>query len=162
MGIIDKVAAVLPWRGERQDPAREEVLALRHDFDRWLEPFFEDTRHLFPELTDVAWTPSADVRETDRELIVTVEVPGLDRDDLDLSITPEGLTIRGEKREEAETRRKDYQFVECRYGSFVRTVPLPPGLDLDRAEARVRRGVLTVKIPKTAAFSSMRRIPIET
>ena len=161
MGIIDKVAAVLPWRGERQDPARADVLALRNDFDRWLEPFF-DTRALFPEMTDFAWTPSADVRESDRELIVTAEVPGLDRDDLDLSITPQGLTIRGEKREEAETRRKDYQFVERRYGSFVRTVPLPPGLDLDRAEARVKRGVLTVKIPKTAAFSTMRRIPIET
>ena len=162
MGIIDKVAAVLPWRGERQDPARAEVLALRNDFDRWLEPFFEDTRRLFPEIADFAWTPSADVRETDRELIVTAEVPGLDRDDLDLSITPHGLTIRGEKREEAETRRKDYQVVERRYGSFVRTVPLPPGLDLDRADARVKRGVLTVKIPKTAAFSTMRRIPIET
>ena len=162
MGIIDKVAAVLPWRGERHDSARADVLALRRDFDRWLEPFFEDTRTLFPEIADLAWTPSADVRETDRELIVTAEVPGLDRDDLDLSITPQGLTIRGEKREEAETRRKDYQFVERRYGSFVRTVPLPPGLDLDRAEARVKRGVLTVKIPKTGAFSTMRRIPIET
>ena len=162
MGIIDKVAAVLPWRGERQDPARAEVLALRSGFDRWLEPFLEDTRHLFPQMADFPWAPSADVRETDRELIVTAEVPGLDRDDLDLSITSQGLTIRGEKREEAETRRKDYQFVERRYGSFVRTVPLPPGLDLDRAEARVKRGVLTVKIPKTAAFSTMRRIPIET
>ena len=162
MGIIDKVAAVLPWRGERHDPARADVLALHNDFDRWLEPFFEDTRTLFPEITGFTWTPSADVRETDRELIVTAEVPGLDRDDLDLSITPQGLTIRGEKREEAETRRKDYQFVERRYGSFLRTVPLPPGLDLDRAEARVKRGVLTVKIPKTGAFSTMRRIPIET
>ena len=161
MGIIDKVAAVLPWRGERHDPARADVLALRNDFDRWLEPFFRDTRHLFPEMTDFAWTPSAGVQETDQELIVTAEVPGLDRDDLDLSITPQGLTIRGDKREEAETRRKDYQFVERRYGSFVRTVPLPPGLDVDRAEARVKRGVLTVKIPKTGAFSAMRRIPIE-
>ena len=87
MGIIDKVAAVLPWRGERHDPARADVLALRNDFDRWLEPFFEETRHLFPEMTDFAWTPSAGVQETDQELIVTAEVPGLDRDDLDLSIT---------------------------------------------------------------------------
>jgi HSP20 family protein len=160
MGIIDKVAAVLPWRSERHESARADVLALRRDFDRWLEPFFEDTRRLFPEIADFAWTPSADLRETDRELIVTVEVPGLDRDDLDLSITPQGLTIRGEKREETEARRKDYQVVERRYGSFVRTVPLPPGLDLDRAEARVARGVLTVRIPKAGASSTVRRIPI--
>jgi HSP20 family protein len=161
MGIIDKVAAVLPWRGERHDPARADALALRHDVDRWLDSFF-DTRTLFPEMADVAWTPSADVRETDRALIVTAEVPGLDREDLDLSITPHRLTIRGERRDEAETRRKDYQLVERRYGSFVRTVPLPPGLDLDRAEARVKRGVLTVTIPKAVASATVRRIPIRT
>ena len=160
MGIIDKVAAVLPWRGERQDSARAEVLAFRNDFDRWLEPFFEDTRHLFPEMTEFAWTPSADVRETDRELIVSAEVPGLDRDDLDLRLTPQGLTIRGEKRDAKEAKHRGYEFVERRYGSFVRSVPLPPGLDLDRAEARVKRGVLTVTIPKAAAFAGMRRIPI--
>ena len=160
MGIIDKVASVLPWR-ERRDPVRDDVLALRRDVDRWLEPFFEETRHLVPEMTDFAWMPSAGVQETDQELIVTAEVPGLDRDDLDLSITPQGLTIRGDKREEAETRRKDYQFVERRYGSFVRSVPLPPGLDLDRADARVKRGVLTVTIPKAATFAGMRRIPIK-
>jgi HSP20 family protein len=70
------------------------------------------------------------------------------------------LTIRGEKREEKEAKRKGYELVERRYGSFVRSVPLPPGLDLDRAKARVKRGVLTVTIPKAASFAGMRRIPI--
>jgi HSP20 family protein len=100
------------------------------------------------------------VQETDDELIVTIEVPGLDGDDLEVRLTPRGLTIRGEKREEKEAKRKGYELVERRYGSFVRSVPLPPGLDLDGAEARVTRGVLTVTIPKAAAFAGMRRIPI--
>jgi HSP20 family protein len=70
--------------------------------------------------------PSADVHEADDELVVTVEVPGLERDDLDLVITPEGLTIRGEKREERRTRgRTTVSRVPLR--GFVRTVPLPPG-----------------------------------
>ena len=59
-----------------------------------------------------AWMPSADVTEADDKLVVTVEVPGLERDDLDLGITPEGLIIRGEKREEREDTRKDYRLLE--------------------------------------------------
>jgi HSP20 family protein len=113
-------------------------------------------------MTELPWTPSADIEETDDELVVTMEVPGLDRDDLDLRITPQGLVVRGEKREETESKRRGYQFVERRYGSFARTVPLPPGLDVDRVDARVKRGVLTVKIPKAAAASGLRRIPIKT
>jgi HSP20 family protein len=113
-------------------------------------------------MSELGWTPSADVHETDDELVVTVEVPGLDRDDLDLMITPEGLTIRGEKREEKEKKRKDYHLVEYHYGGFVRTVPLPPGLDLDRAEARVKRGVLTIKLPKAAARPGTYRVPVMT
>jgi len=161
MGIIDKVAAVLPWRGERQEPQRADVLTLRDDFERWLEPFVGDTRHLLQVMPDFSWTPSTDMQETDDKLIVTMEVPGLDGDDLDLRLTPHGLTIHGEKREAKEAKRNGYELLERRYGSFVRTVPLPPGLDLDRAEARVKRGVLTVTIPKAAAFAGMRRIPIK-
>jgi HSP20 family protein len=160
MGIMDKVAALLPGRGERQEPPRADVLTLREDFERWLEPFFDDTRHPLQIMPDFPWTPSTDVKETDDKLIVTMEVPGLDDDDLDVRFTPQGLTIRGEKREEKEAKRKGYELVERRYGSFVRSVPLPPGLDLERAEARVKRGVLTVTIPKAGTSAGMRRIPI--
>jgi HSP20 family protein len=163
MGIIDKVTALLPWRDERHElrPARAQALALRDDFDRWLERLSEDPWGV-PGLTDPRWALSADMHETEDALVVTVEVPGLDRDDLDLTITPEGLTIRGEKREEKKDRRKDYHLVESRYGGFFRIVPLPPGLDLDRAEARVKNGVLTVRLPKAGAGSGTRRIPVKT
>jgi HSP20 family protein len=160
MGIIDKVAAVLPWRGERQEPRRADALTLRDDFERWLAPFFDDTQHLLRVLPDFPWTPSTDVQEIDDKVIVTMEVPGLDIDDLDLRLTRQGLMVRGEKREERKATRQGYDLVERRYGSFVRSVPLPPGLDLDRADARVRRGVLTVTIPKAAPSAGMRRIPI--
>lgn len=163
MGIVDKVTALLPWRGERREPppARSDALTLRDDLDRWLQRLVEEPRG-FPALSALGWTPPADVHETDDELMVTVEVPGLDRDDLDLVIAPEGLIVRGEKREAREDERKDFYLAECRYGSFVRTVPLPSGLDLDRAEARVRHGVLTVRFPKAAGRSGARRIPIKT
>jgi HSP20 family protein len=160
MGIIDKFAAVLPWRGDRHEPKRTDVLALRNDFERWLEPFFGDTQPLLPVMPDLPWAPSTDVQQTEDGLIVTMEIPGLDADDLDVQLTPQGLVVRGEKREEKESKRDGYALVERRYGSFVRSVPLPPGLDHERAQARVQRGVLTVTIPKAAASTGMRRIPI--
>ena len=162
MGIIDKVTALLPWRSEREPPpASDEAVALRDDLDRWLQQLFEDPWGLVAG-AGPGWMPSASVHETDDALVVTMEIPGLDRDALELLITPEGLTIRGEKREEKEDRRKDVYVAERRYGSFVRTVPLPRGLDFDRAEARVKNGVLTVKFPKAAAGPGTRRIVIRT
>ena len=162
MGIIDKVGALLPWRRERREqPARAGTLAFRDDLDRWLQRLTEESSGL-PAIGELGGLPSVDTRETDDELIVTVQVPGLDRDDLDLRITPVGLVIRGEKREEKEDTRREYRVFETRYGSFVRTIPLPSGLDLDRAEARVARGVLTVRLPKTAGRPGARRVPIKT
>ena len=162
MGIIDKVGALLPWRRERREyPARAGTLAFRDDLDRWLQRLTEGGSGL-PAIGEFGGLPSVDTRETDDELIVTVEVPGLDRDDIDLRITPAGLIIRGEKREEKEDRRKEYRVFETRYGSFVRTIPLPTGLDLDRAEARIANGVLTVRFPKATSRRGARRIPILT
>jgi HSP20 family protein len=162
MGIIDKVTSLLPWRGGRQEPPhRADALALRDDLDRWFERVMGAPWGA-AALGALGETPSVDVRETDNELIVTAEVPGLDRDDIELTITPEGLTIRGEKREESEDRRKDGVVAQSRYERFVRSVPLPPGLDVDRAEARVKNGVLTVRFPKVDARPGSRRIPIET
>ena len=112
MGIMDKVGALLPWRGERRESAAH---ARR---GRWRSATTStagcsDCRRArdSPRSPRSAWMPSVDVRETDDELVVTVEVPGLDRDDLDLVITPDGLTIRGEKREEKEDTRTDYRLV---------------------------------------------------
>jgi HSP20 family protein len=185
MGIIDKVEALLPWRAERrepQPPSRPEAVSLRDDLDHWLQRLMEDPWRA----ADSGWMPSADLYETDDEVVVTVEVPGLDRGDLDLMITPGGLIVRGEKREVKAERRRDLSITpeglivrrqeregdkadprrdvyvsECRYGSFVRTVPLPPGVEVDRAEARMANGVLTVRFPKQASRPGTRRIAIE-
>jgi len=171
MGVIDKVTekvtALLPSRRERREsrnelpPVGAEVLALRDDLDRWLDRFFEEPWG-FPGVGDFQLVPSASVHATDKEVVVTAEVPGLDKTDLDLAITPDGLSIRGEKREETEHTRKDFFVSERRYGSFVRTVPLPDGIDIERAKARVDRGVLTVRFPKLETRTEKRRIPVST
>src|SRR4051812_14590315 len=173
MGLIDKVTERLPWRHdrrhERREPApstaaRGDLLPLREDLDRWMQRLLDEPLS-GPSLSELGWMPAVDVHETDDEIMVTVEVPGLDPGDLDLMVTPGGLIIRGEKHEvredkakgvrvtpeglivrgdtdtsdpraDTDGRHRDVYVSECRYGSFVRTVPLPPGVDLDRAEAR--------------------------
>ena len=186
MGLIDKVTGLLHGRGERREPAagRGHASSLRDDVDRWLQGLLETGVPTAPG--EPGWVPSINVHETDDELVVRVEVPGLDPADLDLMVTPSGLVIRGEKRDVREERvpgvritpegmivrgddrrsrnepRHDVYISECRYGSFVRTVPLPPGLDVDRGEAHVTNGVLTVRFPKVGARPGARRIPIDT
>jgi HSP20 family protein len=177
MSIIDKVGALLPWRRERERhelaPTRAGGLAFREpafrgpggpgfrdDLDRWLQRLVEEPLRL-PGFTSFASTPRIDMHETDDEVVVTVEVPGVNRDDLDLTISSEGLVIRGETSEEREDKRRDYRLVQSRYGSFVRTVPLPPGLDLDHPKARLKDGVLTVRFPKVDTGPGMRRVPIK-
>lgn len=178
MGLIDKVTELLPWRREQREPPppppRGGVLSLREDLDRWLGRLLEEPRAFAPG--EPGWVPAANVHETDDELVITVEVPGLDPNDLNLMITPTGLIIRGDKHEVRETRptgvsegrdrpadrRRDVYVAECHYGTFVRTVPLPPDIDPDGAEARVTNGVLTVRFPKTTRRPGARRIPIQT
>jgi HSP20 family protein len=171
MGVIDtiseKVSTLLPARRERQDsrselpPVGAEVLALRDNLDQWLERFFEEPWG-FRAVGDFQLVPSASVHETDKEVVVTAEIPGLDKADVELTMTPEGLVISGEKREEKENERGNFHVSERRYGSFLRTVPLPDGIDVERANAKVERGVLTVRFPKLETRKPGRLIPVKT
>jgi HSP20 family protein len=96
-----------------------------------------------------AVVPRVDVRETDQEVEVIAELPGMDEGDIDVSVSQGMLTIRGEKRSEREEEDAGYVVCECSHGRVERTIPLPDGLGVDAAEARFRNGVLTVRIPKT-------------
>jgi HSP20 family protein len=155
MGLIDKDSRrELPQIGA-------DVLALRDSLDRWLERFFEEPWG-FPALGDFPQVPSSTVHETDTEVIVTTEVPGLDGSELDLTVTPAGLVIRAEQREETKETRGDPHVSARQHGRFASTISLPDGIDVERAHARVDRGVLTVRLPKLEGRSGRRRIPVST
>jgi HSP20 family protein len=100
--------------------------------------------------------PEMDVSETDKEVKVTAELPGIDEKDLEVSVDEGGLTVRGEKREEHEEEKKGYYLSERSYGSFHRHIPLPSGLIPDKAEAKFRNGVLKINIPKSPELESKR------
>lgn len=109
-----------------------------------------------------AFSPSVDVKETDKEIKVSAELPGMNEKDIDVSLTKNALTIKGEKKEEKEDKGKNYYRMERSFGSFTRTVPLPAEVNTEKAKADFVKGVLTVTIPKTpAATKDTKKIPIK-
>jgi HSP20 family protein len=93
---------------------------------------------------------AGEVEETAKDILVRVELPGLEKEDCHVSIEGNLLYMSGEKRIERETGDSTYHVMERAYGSFQRTIPLPRNVDADKAEASYRNGVLTVRVPKSA------------
>jgi HSP20 family protein len=89
-----------------------------------------------------------DVTETDREIVLKGEVPGMEQGDIDVSFRKGILTIRGERKEETEERRGEMRRVERRRGSFERSFHIPMDVDVENAKAEYSKGILTVKLPK--------------
>ena len=109
-----------------------------------------------------SFVPEIDVKETDKEVRVTAELPGIEEKDIDVTLTEGVLTIKGEKREEHDEEKGDFFRSERRYGMFERSLALPNGIDANGAKASFKKGVLKVTLPKTAeAQSNRRRIAIE-
>ncbi len=89
-----------------------------------------------------------DVYQTDEEVIVKAPIAGVKPDDLEISLTDEALTVKGERKEQAEIQRENYLCQECYWGSFSRTYILPVAVTSDKAQATLKHGILTIKIPK--------------
>lgn len=101
-----------------------------------------------PSLGDI--TPHTDVKESDTEIVITAELPGMEDKDVEITLSDGILTLRGEKRVETEDKHGDYHLTERRYGSFHRTFRLPETVDAEKISAAIDKGVLTVTLPKTA------------
>ena len=125
-------------------------ISLQREVDR----LFEDFTRGFPSLAlfhggnGGLLTPSVDVSETDKEIEITAELPGLEEKDVQINVSDNLLTIRGEKSAEKEQKDKNYRLVERSYGSFERTLELPSGVDADAIKASLSKGVLKVTVPK--------------
>jgi HSP20 family protein len=106
------------------------------------------------------YAPAMDIRETDEAYIVEADVPGLRRDDIQLEVADNVLTIKGERKDEKQEKEKNYHRVERHFGSFVRSVAIPGGIDSSKVSARFDSGVLTVTLPKPEQ-SRPRRIEVK-
>ena len=117
---------------------------------RQIERLFDDFTRGFPTLGNgkMELLPSMDVTETDKEIEITAELPGLEEKDVQINVADNLLTIRGEKQAEREEKDKNYRLVERSYGSFERTLELPKGVNADAIKANIAKGVLTVTVPK--------------
>jgi HSP20 family protein len=92
--------------------------------------------------------PNVDMLDKKNEIVVKAQLAGVEKDDVDLTITRDSVTIKGEIRKEEEERKEDYYCSECTYGSFKRTIPLPVEIDMDKAKAVFKNGVLKLILPK--------------
>ncbi|MFP4284232.1 MAG: Hsp20/alpha crystallin family protein [Desulfovermiculus sp.] len=105
--------------------------------------------------------PQVNVSEDEKQVTVTAELPGMKSEDIDITIRQDHLILQGEKRFEDEEKDKNFHRIECSYGSFYRTVPLPGEVDADKVKAKFKDGILTVNMPKTAS-TQHRKIEIES
>ncbi|MGQ0570136.1 MAG: Hsp20/alpha crystallin family protein [Armatimonadota bacterium] len=123
----------------------DEMMSMRESMDRLFEDFF--TRR--PRTSGpLVWQPAVEVFETDNEVVVKAELPGIDPKNVSVTVTGDGLTIKGEAKVEHEEKGRNYYRRELRYGSFLRTIPLPTEVKSEETKAAFRNGILEVKVPK--------------
>ena len=128
----------------RWEPARE-MMTLREAMDRLFDDAF--TRPL--SLSSNAWSvPAVDMYQTDNEVVVKAALPGIKADEVQINITGELLSLKGEVKQENETKEKAYHIREQRWGTFERSIALPTQVVADKAKAEFENGVLTITLPK--------------
>lgn len=154
----------LPIKTESQEPGAGEwrpLANLRREIDRLFDDFgwgfagrpfgrtlFDVEPFWRGELT-FGKAPAVDITEKEKEYEITAELPGLDENNVEVKFADGLLTIKGEKREEKEEKKKDYYLSERRFGSFQRSFQVPDGVDADKIAANFKNGVLTVTLPKS-------------
>lgn len=106
--------------------------------------------------------PQMNVSETDKEVRITAELPGVAEKDVDVTLDDDVLTIRGEKRSETKEDNENYQFVERSFGRFQRSIRVPHSVKADEVKAHVENGVLTVVLPKNQAQEKTRHIQVQS
>jgi len=123
------------------------LTSLRQAMNRLFEDAFVRPSRLWPEL--VGEEPALDVYQTDKNVVVKASLPGIKPEEVDISVTGDVLTIKGEHKEEEEEKKADYFRRERRYGAFHRSMALPVSVKAEKAEATFENGVLTITLPKT-------------
>lgn len=126
------------------------VESLRQEMESLFQRFFGEPLGRHGQGAEKPWTPRIDIEETDKEIVLRVDLPGLDAKDVHVAVAGDVLVLRGERKEDREDDKKTYRQVERVAGPFYREIPLPAGTDPDKIKAVSAKGVITITVPKKA------------
>lgn len=150
------ISDLVPWKSNRGNEVtvrREKSPAtLYEEFNRLFDEFFENSwmtpwSDRFGNFNE--FSPRVNVTEREKEFEVTAELPGMSENDIDITVSRDSLTLRGEKKQESEDKGDNYYRVERSYGKFSRVIPFPAGVvNNETVEASFKNGVLTIILPK--------------
>jgi HSP20 family protein len=136
--------AIEMWRPKLMRSPFRDLMRMERDmedlFGRFLPAWGDKER---------GWAPTVDMVDQKDEIVVKADVPGLEEKDIEVTVQDSTLTIRGERKEEKEEKKENYYFAERSYGAFVRSLPLPAAIEVDRVKATFRKGVLEIHLPKS-------------
>lgn len=151
-----------PWKHRHAGQEGSAIASLHNEVDRLFENFFSGGHPLWrKDAFEGTLSPDIDVSETDKEIQVTAEIPGVDEKDIDVTLSDGMLTIKGEKKSKSEEKDKHYHRVERSYGSFRRTLSVPETVDEKKVAATFKNGVLTVTVPKKKSTKpAAKKVPI--
>jgi len=138
----------------KRQGALSPFLSLREEMDHLFDDWAEGLNIRVPSVWkeeggNGLYNPRIDMVENEKAIKVTAELPGINDKDLEITVSDDSITIRGEKSEEKETKENNYHCHERRYGSFERTLPLPSEVDSNKASAEFKKGILQITLPKT-------------
>jgi HSP20 family protein len=132
----------------RKAPSDSDLGRIRDEMERAIETMLTEPL-LEPRLFRVqGWMPVVDVSETDSEMVIRAEVPGMADEDVELAVVGNAIVLSGEKRSEEESSGEDWRRCERRFGAFRRVIELPQSVDAEEASAESENGVITVRVPK--------------
>ncbi len=155
----------LPVRNVPNQPITTPVSHLHNEIDRLFNDAFSgiagrslfndwNSSRVWPELTSIALKPNLDIKENEDHYVISAEIPGVAREDVNLEVDGNTLTIRGEKQQEKKEERENYHCIERSYGSFERVLTLPRDANPDDIDASFKDGVLTINIKRQAVKST--------
>jgi HSP20 family protein len=147
-----QIKDLIPWARKDAAPDTKSgsdnpIATLQREMNQVFESFWNRVGNFdWPWGSGVA---RSDMVETDNAIEVSIELPGMEMKDIEVTVNDDMLTVRGEKRIERQEEKKGYYLSERSYGAIYRTIPLPPGVDGEKAEASFKNGVLTIRLPQT-------------
>lgn len=142
------------WAKDRTDMMRHDMEQyfnnMQREMDRFFSPFMGRMYSGLGEAENFMrkFVPSVDISENDEQITVKAELPGLEANDVEVSVADDRLTIEGEKKFEKKSEKEDVHLMESAYGTFKRVIALPESVDFAKVEATFKNGVLTVVLPK--------------